>query len=1198
MKKYNLAILLVLAGTIIVIIASTTATIKNLEKRAKEDMGKFLGAILENTYQNIYTWAEQHAENTEVLAKEILPATKLLVKINGDWKNLVNSDALSEIRDKLKPHLDDDYVGFYIIGPGNINFASARDTDIGKLNPLVGQEKTLKTLWSGETTLSLPILMDSSHRDSAGNLQKNGVTLFAGTPVKDESGAIIALFVLQIDYHKDFSEILERGRLGNSGETYCVGETGKFLSSSHYTEQLEKIGLIKPGEDVILNLMITDPGVNLLKGQKRKVSTGSLPLTVMAQSLAKGQSGLNLDGYRDYRGVPVIGAWKWDDQYGFGIATEIDAEEAFAKTHVIRASLKSIALVRVGFVIGLAVLIYLLLKRLIEGRNRFLSLYENSAMGIYRTTPGGQILMANHSLVKMLGFDSFRELAERNLEKTGFADQTQRITFKKILDENGIVTGFESEWQHKNGKMIAVNETAKAIKDNAGKVLYYDGTVEDITRRKQVENRYKYILETAIDGFWITNMAGQLIEVNNAACKMLGYSSEEMKQMNIMDIEAIENPEETKKHIEKAIAQGNDRFVSRHRHKDGAIIDVEISAQFIADNPEPVFVAFVKDITEQKKLEQLLINERNFNHAILENAGVLVIVLDREGRIRRFNPAAEKLSGFSFDEIKGKFPWNTFLPPEDAETIRTNAFEALVNNHQHQKGSYTNYWVSKNGVKYLIEFSNTLILNNNGDMEYMISIGIDITERVKAKEVLEISEKLLKKSQQMSHVGSWELDAATKKLTWSDETYRIFGMRPQECPIFHEMFMDMVHPDDRMAADAAYLKSIEEKKDLYEVEHRLVRKHTGEIRYVLERCEHERDASGKLVHSIGMIQDITESKYAEQTLLESETMLQRAQSVAKVGSWQLDVLKDTLVWSPQTYKIFDVPEGVSITFESFLSYVHPNDRQYVETAWNEALKGKDYDIEHRIIVNGNIKWVKENAELEMDHNNRLLRGIGTVQDITEKKLADEKIKASLAEKDVLLKEIHHRVKNNLQIIGSLIYLQSLQIDDQKIIGMFNESLDRIKAMGLAHEYLYQSEDLKNINIEQYLRRLVSVLKESYLEKDSNLTIEFNIKEDIEFEKAVYCGLIISELVTNSIKYAFRNMQNGKVKISFEKKRNNYYLEVSDNGSGIRDISSLLKGKTLGLKIVETLTQQLKGTIAYTANGGTKAEIRFPVTTKI
>lgn len=1195
MKNYKIAIISVLAFTVIIIITSTTATIQNLENRAKEDMGKYLGAILENTYQNIYTWAEHHARNTEILAKEITQATKKLAEESGDRDNSVNQAVIAEIREKLNPHLGDDYEDFFIIGPGNINLASARDTDTGKLNPLVQQEKTLKTLWSGKTTLSLPMLTSSFLSDSTGNHKKNRVTLFAGTPVKDESGTIIALFVLQINYLNDFAEILGRGRLGNSGDTYCVSETGKFLSTSRYSRQLKQIGLIQPGEDVILNLSITDPGVNLLIGEKKNVSTGHLPLTVMAQSLANGQSGLNLDGYRDYRGVPVIGVWKWDDRYDFGIATEIEVDEAYTKTHVIRTSLESIAFIRIIFVFGLAVLIYLLLKKLIEGRNRFLSLYENSAMGIYRTTPGGQILMANPSLVKMLGFDSFHELAERNLEKTGFADQAQRITFKKILDDNGIVTGFESEWQHKTGKMIAVSETAKAIKDNTGKVIFYDGTVEDITLRKQAENKYKHILDTAIDGFWITNMAGQLIEVNNAACNMLGYSSEEMLQMAVMDIEAIENPEETKKHIEKAITQGNDRFVSRHRRKDGAIIDVEISTQFIADNSEPVFVAFVKDITVNKRMERHLINERNFNSAILDNAGVLVIVLDREGRIRRFNRAAEKLSGFSFEEIKDRFPWDTFLPAEDADTIRTNAFEALANKHQNQKGNYTNYWVSKNGEKYLIEFSNTLLFNANGDMEYMISIGIDITEREKTKEVLQKSENLLKKSQQMSHVGSWELDAETKELTWSDETYRIFGMQPRECPVSHEMFMEMVHPGDRFAADSAFLKSLEEKQDSYEVEHRLVLKHSGGIRYVLERCEHVRDTSGKLLRSVGMVQDITEQKQAEQALKESRYILQRAQSVALMGSWRLDVLNDILEWSDETYRIFEVPANISLTYESFLSYVHPEDKEYVDQSWNDALKGKPYNIEHRIIVNGAVKWVSEKAELEIDENQQLLRGIGTVQDITEKKLAEEKIKASLAEKEVLLREIHHRVKNNLQIIGSLLYLQSLQIDDHKILRMFDESLDRIKAMGLAHEYLYQSEDLKNINIEQYLRKLVSVLKESYLEKNSNLTVEFNIKENIEFDKAVYCGLIINELVTNSIKYAFYNMQNGKVQISFEKKNDKYCLEVSDNGTGISDISSLLEGKTLGLKIVGTLTKQLKGTIEYTANGGTKAIIRFPVT---
>jgi PAS domain S-box-containing protein len=152
------------------------------------------------------------------------------------------------------------------------------------------------------------------------------------------------------------------------------------------------------------------------------------------------------------------------------------------------------------------------------------------------------------------------------------------------------------------------------------------------------------------------------------------------------------------------------------------------------------------------------------------------------------------------------------------------------------------------------------------------------------------------------------------------------------------------------------------------------------------------DHDGKPLGMMGSFIDITELKHAEQALIESELALKRAQSLAHIGSWRLDVQQNILEWTHETYRIFGVPDGTLLTYESFLSYVHPDDRKYVDMSWNAALKGAPYNIEHRILVNGEIRWVREIAELEINAGRTLLRGIGTVQDITEQKLAEENIK--------------------------------------------------------------------------------------------------------------------------------------------------------------------------------------------------------------
>jgi len=150
-----------------------------------------------------------------------------------------------------------------------------------------------------------------------------------------------------------------------------------------------------------------------------------------------------------------------------------------------------------------------------------------------------------------------------------------------------------------------------------------------------------------------------------------------------------------------------------------------------------------------------------------------------------------------------------------------------------------------------------------------------------------------------------------------------------------------------------------------------------------------RDTGGRVYATLSSGQDVTERKQAEAALLESQRDLERAQAVAETGSWRLDVRRDELVWSDETHRIFGIPKGTPMTYETFLRAVHPEDREYVDRKWNAALHGEPYDVEHRIVVDGAVRWVRERAEPELDDSGNLLGGFGTAQDITERKRAEQ-----------------------------------------------------------------------------------------------------------------------------------------------------------------------------------------------------------------
>jgi PAS domain S-box-containing protein len=218
-----------------------------------------------------------------------------------------------------------------------------------------------------------------------------------------------------------------------------------------------------------------------------------------------------------------------------------------------------------------------------------------------------------------------------------------------------------------------------------------------------------------------------------------------------------------------------------------------------------------------------------------------------------------------------------------------------------------------------------------------------------------------------------------------------------------------------------------------------------------------------------------------------------------------------------------------------------------------------------------------------------------LRDITGRKKSEEKIEASLKEKEVLLKEVHHRVKNNLQIISSLLNLQSNYIEDKEALEVFKESQNRIKSMALIHEKLYQSGNLSQINIRDYIKDLSTKLFSSYRHDAKNIKLNLNVEElFLEVDKCIAVGLILNELISNALKHAFVNKPGGELTISFFKNENKLILVISDNGIGFPHDFDLQNTETLGLQLVFSLIDQHDGTIEYDNREGTKFTISLNI----
>jgi PAS domain S-box-containing protein len=244
--------------------------------------------------------------------------------------------------------------------------------------------------------------------------------------------------------------------------------------------------------------------------------------------------------------------------------------------------------------------------------------------------------------------------------------------------------------------------------------------------------------------------------------------------------------------------------------------------------------------------------------------------------------------------------------------------------------------------------------------------------------------------------------------------------------------------------------------------------------------------------------------------------------------------------------------------------------------------------------NGKLFWESVTISSVRDPSGEISNFISIQEDITEKKQTQEQLKV-LKEKEILLREIHHRVKNNLQIISSLMNLQLHSIPDAKTIEIFKQCESRIKAMALIHEKLYQSEDIERIDFEEYLKSFIFHIVHSHQLDNNKIKIKLRVDQILlNIDIAIPCGLILNELISNALKHAFSETDEGVINITVQSTEDDYILLVSDNGKGLPEDFALKKVNSLGLQLVEMLVKQLNGKME-TSSGGkyTIFKITFP-----
>jgi PAS domain S-box-containing protein len=567
----------------------------------------------------------------------------------------------------------------------------------------------------------------------------------------------------------------------------------------------------------------------------------------------------------------------------------------------------------------------------------------------------------------------------------------------------------------------------------------------EISVRGDCEARYETIVRTAMNGFWLVDADGRFLDVNDAYCRMTGYSREEMLGMRVSDIEAKEAREEVAGHMRKVAEHGHDRFETRHRCRDGRIIDLEVSANYL-DSGGGRFFVFLRDLTGPRKNDAKL---RVLSSAV-EQSGTAVLITDAAGVIEYVNPQFSAMTGYSASELLGRKP-SILKSGVHGAAFYADIWKTITSGRP-WRGDICNR--KKNGELYWELRRISPIMDASGEITHYVSIQIEDIERKKAEEALKESELRYRMLHLASFDGIIMADSSGKISECNPSAERIFGYGHGG---MNGMALTELMPERLRARYLAgferFLLTGEKNGQNILVETEGIKK-SGE-EFPVEIIVNSLYVNSKLFITV-TVRDISERKKTEEKLRKSEERLAEAQRIARIGNWEWDIAAGLVWWSDEVYRVFGFqPHEVDATYETFINAVHPEDRERVRRSLDDAIHNKaPYRVQHRIVLpGGDVRIIHGRGEVEFDGNGAPVRMMGTAQDITECKIMETEIhKAQKLESlGVLAGGIAHDFNNILTgIVGNVFLMKkAAPATDNAIaerLGVIDSAVTRAKGL--------------------------------------------------------------------------------------------------------------------------------------------------------
>jgi len=465
---------------------------------------------------------------------------------------------------------------------------------------------------------------------------------------------------------------------------------------------------------------------------------------------------------------------------------------------------------------------------------------------------------------------------------------------------------------------------------------------------------------------------------------------------------------------------------------------------------------------------------------------------------------------------------------------------------------------------------------------------------------LEKAEQRVNQAQAIAKLGSWELDLRTNRLYWSDEIYRIFEIDPQQFGASYEALLSLVHPDDRGQLDAVYRESVATRKP-YFFRHRLLMA-DGRVKWVEERGETTYGEDATPLVTTGTVQDITDQVRLEQQRRATEERYTRLYHSMADAYVQIDD-DGRIVDTNQAFQQLLGYDGEVLRSVSYESITAPESIEHERRIIAREVRERGFsDVYEKAYIrsDGSIVPVESRMFLLRGADGTPRQMWALVRDVSQRKAAQRQLEAAIEQKELLLKEVYHRVKNNLQVVTSLLNLQARSVADAHTRRLLQDSADRVQSMALVHEQLYRSPDLARIDLANYLQRLGAYLMSVHRPISSRVPVRVQAEGGItlDLERTVPCGLIVNELVSNAYKHAYAGgTDEGRILVEVRARGDGdkLTLAVINDGSGLPSDFDPARATSLGLRLVMTLAAQLDGELLWRREGrDTRIEVVLPL----